>query len=110
MLFCFIILWITSSFRFKAKQQLEESMRFKISPKLAGIPLALFAGQMFATQAIAASTEWNVSLWGKPRAFAAHVEKLAELVYEKTKGDFELNLHFGGLSKNKEKLKKRNGK
>jgi TRAP-type C4-dicarboxylate transport system substrate-binding protein len=79
-------------------------MRFKISPKLAGIPLALFAGQMFATQAIAASTEWNVSLWGKPRAFAAHVEKLAELVYEKTKGDFELNLHFGGLSKNKENL------
>jgi TRAP-type C4-dicarboxylate transport system substrate-binding protein len=73
-------------------------------PKLAGIPLALFAGQMFATQAIAASTEWNVSLWGKPRAFTAHVEKLAELVYEKTKGDFELNLHFGGLSKNKENL------
>ena len=79
-------------------------MRFKLSPALAAIPLALCAGQMFATQAIAASVEWNVSLWGKPRAFTAHVEKLAELVADKTGGDFTLNLSYGGLSKNKENL------
>ena len=36
----------------------------------------------FATEAMA--TEWNVSLWGKRRAFTEHVEKLAELVSEKT--------------------------
>ncbi|MDO7707751.1 MAG: C4-dicarboxylate ABC transporter substrate-binding protein, partial [Paracoccaceae bacterium] len=38
----------------------------------------------FASQALA--TEWNVSLWGKRRAFTEHVEKLAELVSEKTNG------------------------
>ena len=50
------------------------------------------------------ATEWNVSLWGKRRAFTEHVEKLAELVSEKTGGDFTLNISYGGLSKNRENL------
>lgn len=58
---------------------------------------ATFAGQALAT-------EWNVSLWGKRRAFTEHVEKLAELVSEKTGGEFTLNLSYGGLSKNRENL------
>ncbi|NSY40726.1 C4-dicarboxylate TRAP transporter substrate-binding protein [Leisingera sp. ANG59] len=56
----------------------------------------------FGTEALA--TEWNVSLWGKRRAFTEHVEKLAELVSEKTGGEFTLNISYGGLSKNKENL------
>lgn len=56
----------------------------------------------FAGEALA--TEWNVSLWGKRRAFTEHVEKLAELVSEKTNGEFTLNLSYGGLSKNRENL------
>jgi len=56
----------------------------------------------FVSEAVA--TEWNVSLWGKRRAFTEHVEKLAELVNEKTGGDFTLNISYGGLSKNKENL------
>ncbi len=56
----------------------------------------------FATDAMA--TEWNVSLWGKRRAFTEHVERLAELVSEKTNGEFTLNISYGGLSKNKENL------
>ena len=56
----------------------------------------------FAGEALA--TEWNVSLWGKRRAFTEHVEKLAELVSAKTNGEFKLNLSYGGLSKNKENL------
>lgn len=56
----------------------------------------------FATEAMA--TEWSVSLWGKRRAFTEHVEKLAELVSEKTGGEFTLNISYGGLSKNKENL------
>ncbi|WP_058260797.1 C4-dicarboxylate TRAP transporter substrate-binding protein, partial [Thalassovita autumnalis] len=48
--------------------------------------------------------EWNVSLWGKRRAFTEHVEKLAELVSEKTGGEFTLNISYGGLSKNRENL------
>ncbi|MEM0976350.1 MAG: TRAP transporter substrate-binding protein DctP [Pseudomonadota bacterium] len=56
----------------------------------------------FASEAIA--TEWNVSLWGKRRAFTEHVEKLAELVSEKTNGEFTLAISYGGLSKNTENL------
>ncbi len=56
----------------------------------------------FGSEAMA--TEWNVSLWGKRRAFTEHVEKLAELVNEKTGGEFTLNISYGGLSKNRENL------
>ncbi len=56
----------------------------------------------FASEALA--TEWNVSVWGKRRAFTEHVEKLAELVSEKTGGEFTMNISYGGLSKNKENL------
>lgn len=56
----------------------------------------------FGTEAMA--TEWNVSVWGKRRAFTEHVERLAELVSEKTNGEFTMNISYGGLSKNKENL------
>lgn len=56
----------------------------------------------FASEAMA--TEWSVSLWGKRRAFTEHVEKLAELVDEKTGGEFTLNISYGGLSNNRENL------
>ena len=52
----------------------------------------------------AAATEWNVSVWGKRRAFTEHIEKLAELVSEKTDGKFTMNISYGGLSKNRENL------
>lgn len=55
-----------------------------------------------ATSAMA--TEWNVSVWGKRRAFTEHIEKLAELVSKKTNGEFTLNISYGGLSKNTENL------
>ena len=55
-----------------------------------------------ASEALA--TEWNVSVWGKRRAFTEHIEKLAELVSEKTGGEFTLNISYGGLSKNRENL------
>ncbi len=56
----------------------------------------------FGTQAMA--VEWNVSVWGKRRAFTEHIERLAELVSEKTNGEFTFNISYGGLSKNKENL------
>lgn len=61
----------------------------------------------FAAIAIAgeaAAVEWNVSLWGQRRAFTEHVEKLAELVEQKTGGEFTLNISYGGLSNNRENL------
>ncbi|MEM7718008.1 MAG: C4-dicarboxylate ABC transporter substrate-binding protein [Pseudomonadota bacterium] len=59
--------------------------------------LVAFGGEAMAT-------EWNVSLWGKRRAFTEHVEKIAELVSEKTGGEFTMNISYGGLSKNTENL------
>ena len=49
--------------------------------------------------------QWNISLWGKQRAFTAGVEKLSSLVAEKTGGNWEIILHYGeALSKGKENL------
>ena len=61
-----------------------------------------FVATGFATETMA--TEWNVSVWGKRRAFTEHIEKLAELVSEKTGGEFTMNVSYGGLSKNTENL------
>ena len=50
------------------------------------IGLGAIIGAISCTFALeAAATEWNVSVWGKRRAFTEHVEKLAELVSEKNK-------------------------
>lgn len=59
---------------------------------------------VIATAAPAFAVEWNVSLWGTRRAFTEHVEKLAELVAERTNGDFTLNISYGGLSGERENL------
>lgn len=68
---------------------------------LKGAALAALAAG-FATETLA--VEWNVSLWGQRRAFTEHVEKLAELVSEKTGGEFTLNISYGGLSNERENL------
>jgi len=69
--------------------------------KTAVAALALaFASETMASEV----TEWNVSVWGKRRAFTEHVEKLAELINDKTGGEFTLNISYGGLSNNRENL------
>lgn len=70
--------------------------------KLLGQTALVAASLALASEAMA--TEWNVSVWGKRRAFTEHVEKLAELVSEKTGGEFTMNISYGGLSKNRENL------
>ena len=65
---------------------------------------AAIAALSIAIAAPASALEWNVSVWGKRRAFTEHVEKLAELVAEKTNGEFTMNISYGGLSKNTENL------
>ena len=67
-----------------------------------GVGLGTLLALALAGESLA--VEWNVSLWGKRRAFTEHVEKLAELVSEKTNGEFTMNVSYGGLSKNKENL------
>ena len=56
----------------------------------------------FAGEALA--TEWNASVWGSRRAFTEHVEKLAELVEQKSGGEFTINVSYGGLSPARENL------
>ena len=51
--------------------------------------LTLAATALAFTTVEAFAVEWNVSLWGKRRAFTEHVEKIAELVDKKTKGEFK---------------------
>ncbi|NMM43286.1 TRAP transporter substrate-binding protein DctP [Rhodospirillaceae bacterium KN72] len=70
--------------------------------KMMGVAVSALMITAFTGEALA--TEWNVSLWGKRRAFTENVEKIAELVKEKTNGEFTLNLSYGGLAKNKENL------
>ncbi|NOR62616.1 MAG: C4-dicarboxylate ABC transporter substrate-binding protein [Rhodobacteraceae bacterium] len=72
--------------------------------KMNFLKMTTVAAFSFALVGEAAATEWNVSLWGKRRAFTEHVERLAELLAEKTNGEFTLNISYGGLSKNKENL------
>ncbi|GIT92382.1 exported protein [Jannaschia pagri] len=71
-------------------------MKYLTTAPVAALTLA------FATEAMA--TEWNVSVWGKRRAFTEHIEKLAELVAERSGGEFTMNVSYGGLSKNRENL------
>ncbi|MEO0680278.1 MAG: C4-dicarboxylate TRAP transporter substrate-binding protein [Pseudomonadota bacterium] len=52
----------------------------------------------------ALAVEWNVSVWGKRRAFTEHIHQLADLVAEKTGGEFTMNISYGGLSSNRENL------
>lgn len=66
--------------------------------------LALSCSLVLVSAELAAATQWDVSLWGKRRAFTEHVEKLAELVEERSNGEFVLNVSYGGLSNNKENL------
>ena len=65
---------------------------------------AILASLVAATALPAAAEEWDVSLWGARRAFTEHVEKLAELVAEKTGGEFTMNISYGGLSNERENL------
>ncbi|MGG7564846.1 C4-dicarboxylate TRAP transporter substrate-binding protein [Rhodovulum sp. DZ06] len=72
--------------------------RMPIRAAVLAAAVASFAG------AEAYAVEWNVSVWGKRRAFTEHVEKLGELLAAKTNGEFTLNISYGGLSNSRENL------
>ena len=67
--------------------------------------MAFGLGATQAAEVDGPKVKWNVSLWGKKRAFTAGTEKLAELVSAKTGGNWTMELHYGGaLSKSRENL------
>lgn len=70
-----------------------------------GLVTAQAAKAAKAAEVEGPSLTWNMSLWGKKRAFTAGAEKLSELLKEKTGGKWTLKLHYGGaLSKSRENL------
>ncbi|MCP3908964.1 MAG: C4-dicarboxylate ABC transporter substrate-binding protein [Oceanicoccus sp.] len=71
---------------------------FKEAAVITAVAASFVVGEAYA------ATEWNVSVWGKRRAFTENVEKLAELVSAKTNGEFKMNISYGGLSKSRENL------
>ena len=79
-------------------------MRMFKTLTLVGTMLA-FAGGALAAEVDGPELEWDISLWGKKRAFSAGVEKLSELVAEKTGGNWSIVIHYGeALSKSRENL------
>ena len=71
---------------------------------------ALFAVGIAATTSMAAEVagpelEWDVSLWGKPRAGTVVADALAAQLAARTGGNWRLTLHYGeALSKARENL------
>lgn len=68
------------------------------------IGIAACALALLPMAAPAQETAWDVSLWGKRRAFTEHVERLATLVERRTRGAFRITLHYGGLAPSRENL------
>lgn len=71
----------------------------------AGIVAALISGGVLAAEVEGPELEWNISLWGKPRAFTVGYEALAAAVNDQTGGNWKMTLHYGAaLSKSRENL------
>ncbi|MFN4087602.1 MAG: C4-dicarboxylate TRAP transporter substrate-binding protein [Alphaproteobacteria bacterium] len=56
----------------------------------------LAAGMAFGASAAAAqqAVQWELSVWGPPRAYTKSVESLAAQVEEKTAGNFKIRIHY----------------
>lgn len=51
------------------------------------------------------SVKWNLSVWGKSRAFTAGIETLRDIADKRTGGKFKIKIHYGAaLSKSRENL------
>ncbi len=71
----------------------------------AGGILVAGPGGLSAAEVEGPKLEWKVSVWGKRRAFTEGIEKLSEIVAEKTDGNWNIKLYYGAtLSKARENL------
>lgn len=67
--------------------------------------LAMLASQPAAGQGTPPNTNWDMSLFGTPRASTRNFDRMAELVHAGTNGRFTITLHYGStLSAPKEHL------
>lgn len=82
-------------------------MKLKALTGVSVIAVALLTGglQAQAAQVEGPEVDWNISTWGKKRAFTAGIEKAADLIRERTGGKFDIKVHYGeALSKARENL------
>ena len=80
-------------------------MKFLKRAVLGAAVAAFTASGAMAANVDGPSVFWKFSTWGKPRAFTAGIEKIAERVKEETGGKWTIQIFYGGqLAKSRENL------
>ena len=75
------------------------------APLAAGSVLVLLASGVAAQTVDGPAVNWNLSTWGKQRAFTAGMESVAKQVSDATGGKFQIKIHYGeALSRDRENL------
>ncbi len=75
------------------------------APLAAGALAALFSTGIAAQTVDGPAVNWNLSTWGKQRAFTAGMESVAKQLEERTGGKFKIKIHYGeALSRDRENL------
>jgi TRAP-type mannitol/chloroaromatic compound transport system substrate-binding protein len=75
------------------------------APLAVGALVAVFATAAAAQTVDGPTVHWNLSTWGKQRAFTAGMESVAKQVAARTGGKFQIKIHYGeALSKDRENL------
>ena len=71
----------------------------------AGALIALFGTGVAAQTVDGPAVNWNLSTWGKQRAFTAGMESVAKQLADRTGGKFQIKIHYGeALSRDRENL------
>lgn len=84
-----------------------KTLALRFGTALAGVAaLGLVAtGTAEAAEVDGPKVDWNLSLWGKKRAFTSGLEAVVNYVSDKTGGNFTINMALGeALSKSRENL------
>lgn len=75
------------------------------APLAAGSVFALLASGVAAQTVEGPAVNWNLSTWGKQRAFTAGMESVAKQLSDATGGKFQIKIHYGeALSRDRENL------
>lgn len=81
-------------------------MSLKYAAPLAAGALAALLGTGVTAQTVdGPAVNWNLSTWGKQRAFTAGMESVAKQLADRTGGKFQIKMHYGeALSRDRENL------
>ncbi len=75
------------------------------APLAAGALVALLGTGVTAQTVDGPAVNWNLSTWGKQRAFTVGMESVAKQLADRTGGKFQIKMHYGeALSRDRENL------